>query len=282
MVLRFTRRLAVSLAVLAVTCLAPARSKADIQILVEEYDAGGNRVGSSIVSSVPTGTVSPYTQSFTYSSDYFSLSGRAQTNSNLDTLNSTLLTTFGGGFKAGFDASQLHTLKITVTDDLFTSNGAGVKLTNGASVPLSPDGATLQIDAFSKIYDPASPGAIPASTADPANPVPANGALVAGPTGIATDKLQGTTPIGVPEDRTTTLTTSGLPSTYAIQQEILVKITQNSPGSILQDDAFGGTAQARITSAAAVPAPGGLVLALIGLPLIGLRRALRKRAEAAA
>jgi hypothetical protein len=266
------RRLAVGLAVAAGLCLAPARSRADIQVLVEEYDAGGNRVGSSIVTGTPTGSTA-FTQSFTYSSDYFTLTGTAQTNSNLGTLNGTVNTSFSGGFNSGFDASQDHAIKITVTDDKFVSNGAGVKLTNGASVPLSPEGAILQIDAFSRIYDPASPGAVPASST-----TLATGATVAGPTAVATDILQGTTPIGDPAQRTTTITTSGLPNPYAIQQEILVQITANAPGSILPDDAFSGTAQARVTSAQPVPAPSGLALALIGLPLIGLRRALRKRA----
>jgi hypothetical protein len=268
-----SHRLAVGLAVAAGLCLAPARSKADIQILVEEYDAGGNHVGSSITSGHPTpGGSTAFTQSFSYSSDYFNITGTAQTNSNLGTYNGTLNTSFSGGFNSGFDASQDHTIKITVTDDAFASNGAGVKLTNGASVPLSPDGATLQIDAFSHLYDPSS-GGVPAGGTKLAT-----GAPVAGPTDVATDILQGTTPIGDPAQRTTTLTTSGLPNPYAIQQEILVQITANGPGGILPDDAFSGTAQARVTSAQAVPAPGGLALALVGLPLVGLRRALRKRA----
>lgn len=268
------RRLAVGLAAAAGLCLAPARSVADIQVLVEEYDAGGNRVGSSIVSGHPIPSGTAFTQSFNYSSDYFTLTGTAQTNSNLGTLNGTVNTSFSGGFNGGFEASQGHTVKITVTDDAFTSNGGGVRLTNGASVPLSPEGATLQIDAFSRIYDPASPGAVPAGSTTTL----ATGTTVAGPTDVATDILQGTTPVGNPAQRTTTLTTSGLPNPYAIQQEILVRLTENGPGSILQDDAFSGTAQARVTSAPAVPAPGGLALALVGLPLIGLRRVLRKRA----
>lgn len=265
----FVRRLTVCLAVVAVIGLAPARSKADIQVLVEEYDASGTKVGSSTTHGAPTGGVS-FNQAFSYSSAYFTINGFAVTNSNLGTLNSTLTTSFSGGFNSGFDASQGHTLKITVTDDKFTSNGAGVKLSNGASVPLELMGGNLQIDAFSRIYDPASPGAVPASSTSLAN-----GTTVAGPTPIATDSL----PSGSSDPRTTSITTSGLPTTYAIQQEILVKITET--GTISSDDLFSGSGQARVTTADAVPAPGGLMLALIGLPLVGLRRVFRKRAETA-
>ncbi|HEY1188802.1 MAG TPA: hypothetical protein VGE74_14200, partial [Gemmata sp.] len=65
----------------------------------------------------------------------------------------------------------------------------------------------------------------------------------------------------------------GLVSPFAIQQTILVSFSGNIPANAT----FGATGGASVTSAA-VPAPGGLALGLIALPLLGLRRTLRKRA----
>ena len=64
-----------------------------------------------------------------------------------------------------------------------------------------------------------------------------------------------------------------LPGKYALQQVILISIPVgvNTPANT----SFSGTAGVTATP---VPAPGGLALALVGLPLIGLRRVFRKRA----
>jgi hypothetical protein len=57
-----------------------------------------------------------------------------------------------------------------------------------------------------------------------------------------------------------------------VQQVLTVTVDPTSAST------FGGSGGANVSP---VPAPGGLALALIGLPLIGLRRALRKRPEVA-
>ena len=70
------------------------------------------------------------------------------------------------------------------------------------------------------------------------------------------------------------LPVTGLTSPYGIQQTILVSFS----GTPTQNGTFGATGGASVTSntPAVVPAPGGLALALIALPLLGLRRTLRK------
>jgi hypothetical protein len=88
-------------------------------------------------------------------------------------------------------------------------------------------------------------------------------------------------PPGVDNVPETSLDVSNLPPSYAIQQTITIQITRT--GQLATGATFGGSGGVSIDPMTnAVPAPGGLVLAVIALPLIGLRRALRKRGEAAA
>ncbi len=266
MILRTFRLLA---AAVAVVCLAPSRSNAEMQILVEELNASSSVVGSSnFTVGTPTG-VNTFSQSFSYSSPtgHFTLDGLLRTNSHLGTPNASLTTSFTAGFTTNYVAIDGHTLRITVTDDGFGSTGASATFTNTAGASSGFAGGTVQVDSFSRLLD-SGLMTVPASSTTNL----AAGPTLAGPTATASD--------AVPDNSglvdTTTANVSGLPSPYAIQQVINVSITQN--GTIDQSSTFGGTAGARVEPNAPVPAPGGLALALIGLPLIGLRRALRTRA----
>jgi hypothetical protein len=267
----FLRQLRWLAAALAVACLAPSQARADIQILVEELDSGGGVVGSSgFVVGSPNGTF-PYLQTFGYSSagGHFNLSGSTGTNSNLGNLNSSLSTSFTAGFTDNFVASQGHTLRITVTDDGYTAvTGQSSTLMNSAGASIGFQGGILQVDSFSRIYNPNDPSAVPAGSTTQL----ATGLTVAGPTPTATDRLPG--------DSNTRITATSVPplsSPYAIQQVITISVTET--GTLDEDALFSGSAGARVdTSAAPIPAPGGLALALVALPLIGLRRALRKNA----
>jgi hypothetical protein len=74
----------------------------------------------------------------------------------------------------------------------------------------------------------------------------------------------------------TTGNIANLPTPYSILQTIFVYVQPTS--NINVASTFGGTASTDvITDAVPVPAPGGLALALIGLPLLGLRRAIRRK-----
>ena len=98
------------------------------------------------------------------------------------------------------------------------------------------------------------------------------GTPLAPATAIASDTRPGggvspTTSMGVPV----------VPGAFAIQQTITV--TANVTTGIQSGSTFGGSASSTVfTSAAPVPAPAGLVLALVGLPILGYRRIFRKNA----
>ncbi|MCS6864654.1 MAG: hypothetical protein RMJ56_17640 [Gemmataceae bacterium] len=256
---RLWRRWATVVAVLAV--VAPTPAYADIQILVEELDAGSNVVGSSsfFVGS-PSGSTT-FFQPFSYSSTngHFTLSGFAGTNSNLGLANASLSTSFTGGFTSQFDASQRHMLRITITDDRYTAGSLPYLLTNSAGVAVGFSGGSIQVNSFSRVIDPTDPTAIPASSTTQL----ADGPTIGTPTPVATDSL----PAGDPSLRITRSLLGALPTPYGIQQVIILSFEQT--GTIDPGSTFTGSAGVR---ADPVPAPGGLVLALVALPMLGWRR----------
>jgi len=78
------------------------------------------------------------------------------------------------------------------------------------------------------------------------------------------------------------LNVSSLPQDYQIQQTITVRLTANGT-DVPANQAFSGSVAsgtAPPVGPTAVPAPGGLLLALAAIPALGLRRVLRKRAAA--
>jgi hypothetical protein len=250
----------------------PARARADVQILVEELTSTGSVFASSAFTvGVPSGSTT-FFQNFSYSSPngYFTLTGSVGTNSQLGTPNASLTTSFTGGFTSNFNAASGHSLQIIVTDDGFTGNGQPTMLINSAGASTGFIGGTIEVSSSSTILNPDTPSSIPASSTTQL----ATGPLIAGPTSTAFDSLPSN---GNPNQETQSDLT-GLPSSYAIQQTIDISFTPT--GTIDTESTFGGSAGARIipSTASVVPAPGGLALALIGLPLIGLRRSLRKRA----
>jgi hypothetical protein len=70
---------------------------------------------------------------------------------------------------------------------------------------------------------------------------------------------------------------SNLPSPFTITQTLLINVTPPASGA---GSFTSGISTVVNTNSipSAVPAPGGLALALVGLPLIGLRRVLRRKA----
>jgi hypothetical protein len=223
---------------------------------------------SSFTVATPSGGAT-FSTPFSYSSatGHFTLDGSLRTNSHLGTTNASLTTSFTAGFTNNFVAAAGHTLRITVTDDGFSSTGASATFTNTAGASSGFAGGTVQVNSFSRLLD-SGLMTVPASSTTAL----AAGPTLAGPTDTASDAV----PNNPALDDTTTANVSGLPNPFAIQQVINVSIT--ATGTIDPSSTFGGTAGARVEPNQPVPAPAGLALALIGLPLIGLRRALRARA----
>jgi hypothetical protein len=265
MFLRQLRWVAACLAAVVVACVAPAESKADIQILVQELE-GTTVVGSSSFAvGNPSGT-NTFFQNFNYSTTggHFTLTGSSATNSHQNILNASLSTSFTAGFTNDFNAAQGHTLRITVTDDGYGGIGQPAILANSAGAAVGFSGGTLRVESFSRIFDPTDPSAIPASSTT----MLANGPTIGDPTPVAVDTL----PAGDPNLRITGANISGLPSSYAIQQVISISVAQT--GTIDPNSTFTGSAGARVNS---IPTPSALALALIGLPLLGLRRIVLRK-----
>jgi hypothetical protein len=245
MVVRNLRWMAACLVALAVIGLAPARSNAEITILIQELNVSGGLVASQ---STPF-TAPPGTPVFT--GEYF-----AVMSASLST-NSTSLTSPVASFTPNFSAILLpafqvgedHKLRITFTDNNFTPAGTAGRL----EVELSGSGGLGQIGELTivedtTIFNPADGSVISLRP----NLISQNGAFI--------------------ED---TIDVSNLSNKYGIQQVLTLSFS----GAQLDGSevTFGATGGAFLRSSP-VPAPGGLALALIGLPLIGLRRALRKTA----
>lgn len=283
MVSRFIRRLTASLAVAAAFCLAPGMARADVQILVEEYAPGANiGVDSPLASQYTNYTTSQVLASggllsYNFTNGVqFGVTGSLTTNSFTSSTSSSLTPSFSGLFKAGFDpndssVTSFNTLRITVTDDHFTGGDPANVLTNraGTSNGFANNAGTLNVNTQSVLLN--NPLTTPTSSTTNV----AAGTQIGPATLVANASL----PPNLGNNPETSVAVSSLPASYAIQQTITVEITRTgtfSPGAT-----FGGSGGASIDPQM-VPAPGGLVLAMIALPLLGLRRTLRKRTEAAA
>jgi hypothetical protein len=82
-----------------------------------------------------------------------------------------------------------------------------------------------------------------------------------------------TTPQSTGETDITNGNVSNLPSPFTITQTLLINVTPPASGA---GSFTSGLSTVVSTNSVPVPAPGGLLLALAGLPLIGLRRVIRK------
>lgn len=71
---------------------------------------------------------------------------------------------------------------------------------------------------------------------------------------------------------------SNLPSPFTITQTLMINVTPPATGAGSFTSGISTVVNTNSVPSA-VPAPGGLALALVGLPLIGLRRILRRKAN---
>lgn len=242
MVLRNLRWMTAALVALAVIALAPARSNAEITILVQELDSGGNVLATQTTPLGGSGSTN-------FDGIYFSGQVTLSTNSGFSSSTASLTPSFSGVLTSDFDVTQGHQLRITVTDTNFVPHGGP----NG-TLKVETQGTTgfasgsLSIKETTTVYDPNTNATI-ALISDLVSP---DGDKVTASTGV-----------------------SGLTNPFAIQQTITVSFQ----GDIPANATFGASGGSSMTSQP-VPAPGGLILALIGLPLLGIRRALRKSGSA--
>lgn len=264
MFLRQLRWITAGLAVVAAVCASPAQSKADVQILVEELNGSNVVIASQYTTLTGSGTAS-------FTGNYFTGLVTVSSNSASASTTASLTPSFSGQLTSAFDVTQDHKLRITVTDDTFVPNGPTGTLRVETSGSTGFASGMESVSSETRIYNPAL------ANTSPINPPPASGQIPATNTSLLADgrTIAGPVDLYTP-DGTKVIGQSavtGLVSPFAIQQTILVSFS----GEIPANATFGATGGASVTSNA-VPAPGGLVLALTALPLIGLRRTLRKRA----
>jgi hypothetical protein len=253
MFLRKLRCLTAGIVALGGILAAPSRSQADITIQIQEVDGSGNPVGAPQIFG-PTSLGSLNTSSTTTTSFSISNVGTSLgTGSNA----ASITTNLNLGFTSNFASNSTDGLEIIVT----ASN-----LTNTA--PGAPATFTNQAGASNGIID--NNGSVSVSSTTSINSSTGNGTTSPS---LATAGSSGNV-----EGPTTNSNVASLPSSYSIVQTIFVYVQPT--GSINTASTFGGTISTDVnTNAVPVPAPGGLALALIGLPLVGLRRALRRKAN---
>jgi hypothetical protein len=253
MPLRNSRRIGAGLLVAAALLASPARSQADITVLIEEVDLTGSVVffgpATFTGSDLPSQTNPFSTPNFT------DIQVTVTTTSGTVSDVNSLTTAVNMKPSATFDPT--HQLRLTVTDTGFRtpSPGADAAVTNNAGASSGIVGGTNHLTNQTQL---AIPGGDPLGDAtEPATAIGGVGGSSA----------------------TTTTTVPNVPSEYAIQQTIYVRAVRNPLGEgIDPNSTLGGSASSTvITSPVVIPAPGGLALLLAGLPLVGLRRWLRKQ-----
>jgi hypothetical protein len=237
MVLRNLRWMAACLVALAAIGLSPARSNAEVTILAEELNASGTVVAMQLTPLSGSGAAN-------FSGIFFSGLVSVSTNSGFASPTASLTPAFSGLLTSAFNVMQDHKLRITVTDTNFLSNGPLGLLKVETQGTTGFASGSLSIVEETRLYDPTTNTTI----AFVANLISPDGSKV-----------------------TDSVTVSDLTNPFAIQQTITVSFA----GEIPTNATFGASGGASVSSQP-VPAPGGLLLALVGLPLIGLRRALRK------
>jgi len=260
MTLRNLHWLTAGLLAAAAVIASSARSQAGIQILIQEVNSSGTPVGTAQyfttagVSGLSTTHFDGVGVNVTTSSGTVSI---------LNTMTSTVTAQPGGAFDPAFG------LRVWVTDDGFLTPTFPVPvsgiLRNSNSQSASVFGGSNIVTNNSLALN--SPAAMP----------PAN-------TGIGGPTPDATSIVSVPGDSaaspTTTAVVSVLPAAFAIQQTITIRATPLPGQSIDSQSTLGGSATSNVlvnVLTPGVPAPGGLALALIGLPILGFRRLRRKK-----
>ncbi|HEY2910789.1 MAG TPA: hypothetical protein VGI99_11110 [Gemmataceae bacterium] len=258
MVLRTMRLFSAGILTAAAVLGSPAASRADTQILIQELDGLGNPISGA--SQIFTGTTASFT-----TPDFTNIQVGTTPNSGaIGSLNTTVTAALASNLNTA------NTLQVIVTSDGFVNPfpGQPAKIDNNVGASSGIVGGTNQITGTTQVFGvPLSP---------PANQIGqiAGGPSIVGPSAvaIATSPVSGTV-------SDTQLTSTSLPTNFAIQQTITVRATPDVGGAIATGSTVGGTVGSTVvTNASPVPAPAGLLLALSAIPVVGIRRILRKKA----
>lgn len=265
MTLRPLRWLTAIVASSVIALAAPSRAEAGVQILIQELDSGGGVVPGTTSIFLGTSVLGYSTQNF------FDINVTVNTTSGVLNPINSMTTPIGLKPVTNFDTSRQ--IRVIVTDDGFLNPNPGQRSTvqNNAGASSGIIGGQNAVTAVTSLLQvPLNPGTNQTSNV-------AAGTLIATPTAPATDirPSNATSP-------TTARDIDSLPGQYAMQQTILVRALNVQAGGVAAGSTLGGTASSVILAfqPAAVPAPSGLLLALVALPVFGLRRLFGKKPTA--
>jgi len=244
---------------------APAQSRADTQYLIQETDQNGATInGTTQIFTTASGA--PDIQFST--PNFNGTVGATPSSGQISSLTTTVRATPA----TNFDAT--HQLRVVVVDDSLVQpySGGNGTISNNASASAAIGGGQNSLTNETQLFVfPANPAINNPPVQQAVNP---GGTPIGAKTDPATDIRPGG---GV--SPTTSTDVTGLPGKFSIQQTITVKVITS--GTIATGSTLGGSASSFVLSSppAQTPAPAGLILALTGLPLIGLYRAVRRRAK---
>lgn len=249
MVLRKLRWLTAGVLAAVALLAAPAKSDAAVSILVQEIDSAGNPIpGTSTLFN--SASVAGYS-----TTNFAQITVGTSSNSSLSVPNASLSTGFSflnssivaGSLPAGIG------LQIIVTDTFTRAPGGDPALVN------SSIGAANGSTGFIGDITVSSQTAILDST---------------GTTTLATTPTASATSPSGTATGPQFANVSSLPATFEVQQTITIRVTGDGQNVPVGQAYSGAVASATV----AVPAPAGLVLALAAVPMLGLRRVLRRKA----
>jgi hypothetical protein len=247
----------------AILLVCPSVSHAGISVLVEEVDAGGNVVpgggqaaftspnltGTFVINALPTPS---------FRSISVTVNRSTGSPSDLNTITSTV------NLRPSSVLTGDHFLRVIVTDDGFlNSNTGGLgTLTDDAGTSAGIIGGTNTAEVVTQLKTGTLPGPLAGL-------------------GDATTGSSNTTPGGI-KVNSPPVHIPSMPSGFGVEQTILI-VAHADPTQegIAINSTLGGTLSSVIT-VQSVPAPAGVALALVGLPVLGLRRLLRKKPTVAA
>ena len=244
--LRNVRWIAAGVLTLVGFLAQPGRAAADTMILIEEL--GGSSVISQTFSlaTLPN-SGSPYSPA---GGAFFGISITVTSTSGVPGNVNSLSTTVGAKPSASFDPS--HALRVTVTDDGFINASAGspADITNRLSNTSGISGGVVNDTGTTNVQD---------------------GTILNG----LTPQSSVTSP-GGPSNPDTSLNIPKLDSHFSMTQVITIRVIPTS--GVDSNSTFTANLSSTIvTTPPAVPAPAGLILVLTALPVIGVRRALRRK-----
>jgi len=252
------------LVVAAVAAIMGSANRAEAGFVAQIYDDG------KLEATVTAG--SPNSLSFAgIATTHFSVSGSGLSNfpgSQAGSLlnlsgNSFIQTNFSGG------GTQTHTLQVVYSENGWTAPvGTPITListsSGGSAAFIGGNNTGLVQASYQSFLDNTN-----------AQPLPANGAAFAAPGGAFTAALTGSaTSIGGLALSPTTASNTNVPGGTPFTMSTVMGYTFTLDSGVL------GSANISGSSVAAVPAPAGVVLALTGLPVLGIGGWLRRRRQA--